>query len=851
VPRSMVGGLWMVDANFKSTIYLKNDIKVAPITVTPILYLSNGRSYRLSDVNLEPSGTAVVSINQALSEKGIAPWATLTGYLEVQYTWPWDPLCVTIWNVDVVHSLIFSYSLQPAVLPNAHQDASARQSTRLEGLWWKQEPGVTGFVALSNPFAESIRANIEVSDNQAKVLALHTVTVSPHGTKLVDLRELQSGPSSEGGVWVTWEGAEDRLLVYGGLQDPATGYSARLLFHFLPLASAKPGLVTDASVGLMTGEADPMMLFPAGTRFTPYSILRNATDRSLSVQPMVYWMEGSRSRSASLPPLTILPYHTVNLNLGSLLSGAGLGDFNGNVNVTFEHQGKPRELLIASGSVDQKNTYVFEVYAQAVVESVAKTLSYWSTANGDDTMVSLWNPADEAQDFVFTLFFSGGHYKFPVHLEPRATHTFNISEIIQNQVPDEEGSVIPASVHEGSAEVAGPKGENQHILVAMDAGTYNVRKATCGIYCLTCQGATLASVGLNPFAVAVGGKTQLSFTVTYHDGTKYDYTKTATWSSSDNSIGTVSAGLVTGVSAGSLTASALDASTPDYSSACWGSNPDATCPQATGVNGGGNGNVLQVSQSPVSLNMSNGDTDKSIQVTISGGSGDLAFSVGGSQNPNSSSHATVSIPGKNGASGTASYSISVSGTNSPSGIFGAVACATGVCSAQGTTINIPPQVLIQMMQAEAGGANSTAMMADGDVARNRMGSSLFNPPYSTYQNTIVSGQFAIGSATTGIEPELDSAVSVFTSAGGNFCNSLAFWTPTSSQWTTVQNAINSKTTAFPSGTGAPTYSAWPSSQQQILYVSSVGTQGSGAPNFLYLAQRSSSQAAAVTASCTP
>lgn len=129
------------------------------------------------------------------------------------------------------------------------------------------------------------------------------------------------------------------------------------------------------------------------------------------------------------------------------------------------------------------------MHPQAIVESVAKGLSYWSTGDGNDTMVTLWNPADESQEFLFTLFFSGGHYRFPLHLEPRATRTFNLSEIIHNQIPDEEGNVVPASVHEGSAEVSGSRGENEHILLAIDAGTYNVEKATCGQYCLTCQGA--------------------------------------------------------------------------------------------------------------------------------------------------------------------------------------------------------------------------------------------------------------------------------------------------------------------------------------------------------------------------
>ena len=135
VLRSMVGGFWMTDPNFKSSIYIKNSVKVAPITMTPILYLSNGQRYRLADVTLEPAGTAVVSINQALADNGIAPWGTLKGYVEIQYTWSWDALCVTVRNVDMAHSVIHTYDLQPAVQHDAPSaTAMSSQTVTLEGM---------------------------------------------------------------------------------------------------------------------------------------------------------------------------------------------------------------------------------------------------------------------------------------------------------------------------------------------------------------------------------------------------------------------------------------------------------------------------------------------------------------------------------------------------------------------------------------------------------------------------------------------------------------------------------------------------------------------------------------------
>ena len=145
-------------------------------------------------------------------------------------------------------------------------------------------------------------------------------------------------------------------------------------------------------------------------------------------------------------------------------------NFSGSFNLVFEGLVRPGALVMSSGSVDQTNNYVFEVVARGVTESGAKSLQQWSTANGDDTMVTVWNPSDEAQDFAFTLFFTGGHFAVPLHLDPRVTRSFDVSEILRNQVPDAEGNVVPAGITGGTIKIAGIQAENEHILVGIDSG---------------------------------------------------------------------------------------------------------------------------------------------------------------------------------------------------------------------------------------------------------------------------------------------------------------------------------------------------------------------------------------------
>ena len=584
---SMVGGFWMIDANFKSSIYLKNDVKIAPISVTPILYLSNGAKYALPDVNLEPSGTAVVSINDGLQAKGISSWATLSGYVEIQYTFPFSAICATVQSVDPVHSLIFGSGLSG--FTPIEPGSSGPQTQTLEGLWWKQESNVTGFVALSNTTGAPIHVAVHVTDSLAAVLGRHSVVVSPHGTKIVNLSELQTAVAREGGIEIRYTGASNNLIIYGGLEDTIAGYSAALPFRTAPEPSAKSTTEEYAVPGLMAGAADPMMLFPVGTEFTPYSVLRNISDQPISVVPTLHWTAQATPHSAQLGAVVLKPLQTQMLDVPSMMSQAGLKAFNGNLTLVLKVQGSPFALLMATGSVDAKNTYVFEVRPDSVSESIAKLLSYWSIGNGDDTMVSLWNPADEAQELIFTLWFSGGHYKFPIHLSPKQSYMLNVSEIIHNQIPDEEGNVVPSAIHEGSAELSGSKGENEYILVALASGTYNVRKATCGIYCQHCDGIATYGVLADPFAVEVSGTTQLAFTARLHSGSTQNLTAYSNWSSSSTSVATVSTGLVSGHSPGTLDALATTAD-PQliYSDIC-NSNPPP-CPERT-VSGGSSGTV--------------------------------------------------------------------------------------------------------------------------------------------------------------------------------------------------------------------------------------------------------------------
>lgn len=533
VPGSIVGGPWMVDANFKSAIQIKNLVETSAVTVSPILYLSNGTKYTLAGVQLAPGGIATVDVNAAIQTLNIASLGSLSGYVELDYNWPWVPICATIRDVDVTHSLMLYYGFIPSApiqLPNQPAPPAGPQTTVVEGAWWKQEPNVTGFVSVMNTGVQPVGAELDVSDDQGRQIATHVITVPPHGMTPISLDELTKASTLSGGLRLTYTAGNTPVLVNGGLEDQGVGYSAVIPFGLPPQSSASSN-GTVAELGLMTGPADPMLRFPADTVFTPYTVLRNVSSTPLTATPTLWWMAGGTAQSAQLPPITLAPYQSRILDVPASLAATGLKSFAGGVNLVFAVQGITGGLLVAGGAVDQTGNYVFAVLPRPVTWSAGKRLSYWSTANGDDTMVTLWNPADEPQDLIFRLDFQGGQYRFPIHLDARATQMFNISQVVNSQVPDDHGDVIPAGVQAGSAVVMGTQGPVQHILVAVDSSVYNVIKATCGYYCDNCDGVTAYAVAADPWETSVSGTNQLAFTETYTDGSQYNVSSQSNWSS--------------------------------------------------------------------------------------------------------------------------------------------------------------------------------------------------------------------------------------------------------------------------------------------------------------------------------
>jgi hypothetical protein len=558
-----------------------------PLTVLPVLYMADGTQYSLQPVQVPTAGTAQINVNDALSyaPPAIEPHLSAeygSAALYYQYKNP-GHLLGLMEIINLQGSLIFTTVFDGL-------DAGAAGTQTLEAAWWRHNPQVGGFVALSNVTSSPIQVSLQPAGSLGTRVASTAITLQGHATQMLDLDSLAADlPQAEnqaGGLRLQYYGKKGTLMANGGLVNEGIGYSTDIPFwsHDLDPTSA-PVPITYACVGFMVGQPQAGMGFPASVRFTPYAVLKNTTAQPITVTPTLNYMPAGSPVTLPLPVQQLKPEETRQLDLPSMLASLGLGTLNGDINLSFSITGHGGDLVIATGSVDQTGNYVFPVPPDAIGKSFAKGIGYWTVANGQDTMYSLWNPTNTDQDFVVTLHYGdgSGQYVLPVHLAAQASTTIDIGMLIAMGQPDANGNLIPSYVQEGGAVVSNSKGPAEWMTVAVCAAFYNPRKATCGgVYCVMCEGFAGPEVLANPFSVAVTGTVQLHAKATFADGTVYEFTTNSSWSSSNTAVATVGAstGLVTGVSGGSAQIGAQFPFLPDVTGQQCAETGGLSCPEA-------------------------------------------------------------------------------------------------------------------------------------------------------------------------------------------------------------------------------------------------------------------------------
>jgi hypothetical protein len=495
-PQEVKGGFWRSDHTFEPTLIITNMLEKISLPVTPSIYANDGTELELPSITLAPAGVATVDVRTALAAAPptIRHHFTEYGSVGVRYRWNWAGAITTlVQNRDAKRSLNFNFDLRTPMVMKHDSDKTIN-----EGLWWKEDRGVKGFLALANIASHTVDVNVELISDRGELEESKRVLLAPNETKLIDdLMRKSSG--SSGGLRVSYQGSESNVVLGGGLENIAEGYSARIPLSVVQ-GIGKPNEIRISSVGLMYGKQDPALKFPADTDFGIYLDLRNTTDEPIAVTPKLYYMENGVARVEPLRELMVAPRQSRHWSPSDFASELTVHGDPGVINLVFSYEGLPADLIIANGALDKSMTFVSESHTRAVASSQAKILNDWDVFDGNDTMISVLNVGALAQGLTVILFFDGGQYKVPLDLPVGGSTMLSVHKIIQDQMPDADGNRIPLNAVRGSAIVSGSQGYAEMINIAVSSGVLNVETATCGNRCPTCLGYNGFQVGIgNPF----------------------------------------------------------------------------------------------------------------------------------------------------------------------------------------------------------------------------------------------------------------------------------------------------------------------------------------------------------------
>jgi hypothetical protein len=567
----LVGGAWRLDGNFEATLRITNVLEVSGITVTPVLFMADGTELELPVQTLAPSEVKLISINQAVAgaEAKLGNHKSAYGTAALKFDWAWaSSVSASVESVDKRRSLVFGYPL------DAYKPHEA-EVQEIQGLWWKQTQLTRPFVYITNVDPQPVKISFQAQGSKGWMGPMTHVQVCPRCTQRVEILGLANAlPGDEadhGGFRLRFKAAPGAIIVAGGMEDAVVGYSATMPFTMIGHSHAPSKDRTLASVGLVVGNHHSMMGFNDDLKFIPYAVVRNAADRSLSIRGQAHLsMMEMNGPTIPLQPVKLSPGESVRLPIADLLKASGFQDFSGTLDLSFDFEGQPQELQVATGSVDESQSYVLGVRPQLVTSSHLVRVPLWRFEAGTDTMVSLWNPADSAENLLVEIKHETGVYSYRLHLDGNSSGMFNISEVIQKQQPDDKGNRIPLTAKTGSLTITDERGREYPVNTLVTAVTFDPKAGTCGgDLCGYCDDFVDFWFIYDPFAFAKTTGMQMESRVLDANGSNYSMTYSTSWHSGNNSILTIdSGGWSWGVNTGNITIDGFVANT-QHGSACY------------------------------------------------------------------------------------------------------------------------------------------------------------------------------------------------------------------------------------------------------------------------------------------
>jgi hypothetical protein len=355
----------------------------------------------------------------------------------------------------VVHNLYAAAMVHFEGKPIAfHFDAVGSEPAMNEGMresiWWLPTETSDSRLIIANASNKAAFIDTVLFDSAGKQY-VKSARLGPRETLRYSGRELTTEAGFAGivgGVRVLVKKGSQSIFVTHVAFDTSSGFSALLkTFEDNPSDPIEP--ITLRAPMMALNNPDPALRLPAGVKLEPKVFLRNTRESGLTLTGAIYWHNGSTRGVASLGDIQLTANEIRTIDFGELQNRGVIPKDAPWAYVRLHYTGRYGDLVAIAASYEPMTEYGLQTPFSDITAS-QWVGSKWYADALRNSLISVGNAFDKPTTVQFTIHYTGGKYEIERLLDPGEQLWIDMEKIIHDQVPDKNGSTIPASVSSGS-----------------------------------------------------------------------------------------------------------------------------------------------------------------------------------------------------------------------------------------------------------------------------------------------------------------------------------------------------------------------------------------------------------------
>lgn len=405
------------------------------IEVQPTLFSLTGERFDAPPRVLEATTPYSLDIGEWVTMAGL-PFQE--GSLQISYVGKGMEIGGVVQLVQASQSLSFDEEVT--------EPALRFLSSRLEGVWSFPSRGAEMLMVVSNTSDLPVVATLDVSGNEPKRIEATTVSLTPHESRRISLRDLV-GKQGEalpkfGGISITHSGTPGAVIARGMIDDEATGFSSVVDF-------SDPGLGKSTRIdgaGLRVGRI-------GNEELSQIVVARNTDEVPTTLIGRIpYTKNNGATGVISLPQVRFTVGETKVIDASDAIRRSGIKGI-AIAGLEFEYSSAPGSMVMSAYSISSSGNHTFRVLLMDAASLPSSAGTYpWSITADSSTIVYIKNVTGEPQDCIMTIRYGAvtDGYSPPIQtITPGQTVAIDLRKLRDRQVPDGYGRTLPLDANGG------------------------------------------------------------------------------------------------------------------------------------------------------------------------------------------------------------------------------------------------------------------------------------------------------------------------------------------------------------------------------------------------------------------